>query len=50
MQVLLLLVLVVLALVAVLVRRHQQLAAWQRELDHAFGMAADREVPRPRRL
>jgi hypothetical protein len=50
MQVLLLLVLVVLALVAVLVHRHQQVVAWDRELDQAFGMSTDREIPRHRTL
>lgn len=50
MEVLLLLALVLLALGAVAVYRHQQVTAWDRELDRAFGVSADREIPRHRRL
>lgn len=48
-----LLLVAVLALVAVgvlLVHRHQQVAAWDRELEQAFGTSAGRDVSRHRRL
>jgi hypothetical protein len=44
------LTLVVLAVVAVLVHRHLQTVAWDRELDQAFGVTPDREIPRHRTL
>jgi hypothetical protein len=49
-EVVLLLALALVALCALLVRRHQQTAAWDRELDLAFGVTAQREIPRHRSL
>jgi hypothetical protein len=43
-------VLLVLALSATLVHRHQQTVAWGRELDQAFGVDGTREIPRHRAL
>lgn len=48
-----LLVLTLLALVSVIasmVLRHQRSVAWGRELDQAFGLTRDREIPRHGRL
>ncbi len=50
MELLLLLAVVVLVVGAVLVHRHMQVTAWDRELDRAFGVTADREIPRHRAL
>lgn len=50
MEVLLVLAVVLLAFAGVLVRRHLQVVAWDRELETAFGLAADREIPRHRTL
>lgn len=50
MELLLVPVLVLLVLGAVLVHRHQQATAWDRELDKAFGVTPDRELPRHRAL
>jgi hypothetical protein len=43
-------VLILLALSATLVHRHQQSVAWSRELDQAFGVDGLREMPRHRTL
>lgn len=50
MELLLLLAVALLAVSAGLVHRHQQMTAWDRELDKAFGVTADREIPRHRAL
>ncbi len=50
MEMLLLLALMVVALGGVLVHRRLQVLAWDRELESAFGVATDREVPRHRTL
>jgi hypothetical protein len=49
-EVVFLLALALVGLCALLVHRHQQTVAWDRELDQAFGVTAQREVPRHRRL
>lgn len=46
----LLLALVGVAVCALVVHRHQKAAAWNRELDQAFGATAQREIPRHRSL
>ena len=50
MEVVLLLALALVGLGALLVHRHHQAVAWDRELDNAFGVTAQREVPRHRSL
>lgn len=50
MEVLLLVALVLIAACTMLVHRHQQSVAWDRELDQAFGVSASREMPRHRTL
>ena len=42
--------LVIVALTATGVHRHQQAAAWDRELDQAFGTNTKRDLPRHRTL
>lgn len=49
-EVVFLLALALVGLCALLVHRHQQTVAWDRELDQAFGVTAQRDVPRHRRL
>lgn len=50
MELLVLLALALVALGVVLTHRHQQVLAWDRELDQAFGASADREMPHHRTL
>lgn len=50
MELLLLVVLVLIAACTMLVHRHQQAVAWDRELERAFGVNASREIPRHRTL
>ncbi len=38
--------LLIVSLAASMVHRHRKAAAWDRELDQAFGAASEREVPR----
>lgn len=46
----LLLAFVVVAVCALVVHRHQKAAAWNRELEQAFGSTVQREMPRHRSL
>ncbi len=50
MEMFLLLAAVLVAACCLLVHRHQQVVAWDRELDKAFGITGSREIPRHRTL
>lgn len=50
MELLLVAVLAVVALGALLVHRRHQVAAWERELEQAFGTAGARDIASHRRL
>lgn len=50
MELLLLVLLALVAAGALAVHHHLQVVAWDRELDQAFGVTAQREIPRHRAL